>query len=680
MIAAAPAKSALRMSRLKDFNPSRLVRALSVRARIALIVLIPVAGFAANGISFISGEQEVADAFDRYRRADATADASHSLKEAINQMRIAARDFAIEPGDEPIAAFEQANAIAHEKLSFIDGSLDENDRLRLSWVPGRLKEVGQRFTDVIEQQRHLGFTYNDGLRRRLRETGIAVERIINEGIQWLGDADSKKLLVSLLVMRRYEAEQRLESTSLSYTLFFAEYDRFRETLAGIGSAATQRAALEDQIKAYTDTFSAWSAIADKLRPNLKVIDLDTQQLAPAADQIIQTASEGANRAAAQLTASQSRTRSVILSVGFAAAMLGLAFSVLIGWSITQPLQGLAHAMSQLAKGDTAVRIPATSARDDIGNMARTVIVFRETMLERERLAAAQNETVKAREARSQTTAATIASFERSVNDVLGRVRDAAQRLESASSSLNASADSISAEAQTGRDRALSASSDITATAGSVEELAASIGEIAAQAQKSTSVASSAVSEARRTTTTMSELANAATRIGEVINLIQAIAGQTNLLALNATIEAARAGDAGRGFAVVASEVKSLAGQTARATEEIAGHIGSIQSAAADASQAIAQVNGIIEEISAIAASVAATVEQQNAAVSMIAEGANNASGKARAGAEAMNRFATATVEARATAVDVKALADALAQEAEGLDAQVRQFLAQVQAA
>src|SRR5690606_7475951 len=117
-----------------------------------------------------------------------------------------------------------------------------------------------------------------------------------------------------------------------------------------------------------------------------------------------------------------------------------------------------------------------------------------------------------------------------------------------------------------------ASSNVTAAASSVEELAASIGEISSQAHKSTEVASRAVEEARRTTTTMGELANAATRIGEVISLIQAIAGQTNLLALNATIEAARAGEAGRGFAVVASEVKSLAGQTARATEDIAGQI------------------------------------------------------------------------------------------------------------
>ncbi|MFZ5693180.1 MAG: methyl-accepting chemotaxis protein [Pseudomonadota bacterium] len=675
-----PAASIRRSSRVRGLSPSRLVRGLSVRTRILLIALIPVAGFAANGISFMAGERDVAEAFERYGRADATADASHVLKEAISKMRIAARDFATDPDEDVVKSFEAATTAAIDRLAFIERTLEQSERTRIAWIPQRLTEIRSRFADVVQDQRKLGFSENDGLRRQLYDTGIAVERVINQGIEWLGDRESKALLVSLLMMRRFEAEQRIKSTNTSYTLFFAEYERFTNTMKQVAATPAQRSDIESRVQAFADTFSDWSAIADRLRPNLKVIDLDTQQLEPAADDIIKIASQGASRAAEQLRASQNRTWKSIVSVGIAAVAVGLAVSLLIGSSITAPLRDLSGSMARLAKGDTASPIHGTRARDEIGEMARTVIVFRNTMLEREQLAEAQNETARARELQNQTIATTIAQFERSIDNVLGRVRDAARRLESASGRLNASADDMSAEARTAEARVLEASTNVTAAAGSVEELAASIGEIASQAQRSTTVAASAVSQSRRTSATMADLANAATRIGEVINLIQSIAGQTNLLALNATIEAARAGEGGRGFAVVASEVKSLAGQTARATEDIAHQIGSIQSAAADAAQAIAQINDIIEDMSALAVKVATTVDQQNAAVSIIAQGVTSASGAAQTGADAMSRVSSATMEARATAADVKALADALAGEAEALDGQVRQFLLKVQAA
>jgi methyl-accepting chemotaxis protein len=357
--------------------------------------------------------------------------------------------------------------------------------------------------------------------------------------------------------------------------------------------------------------------------------------------------------------------------------------IAVGSFSGNPDQYIADLLSNVAKGKTT-----TTVREHQGRFIAIVnrpmpgggwVATHEDITE-QRLAEMQRSSMAELENRRATIEEAIAGFRQRVENVLTVVSDGAGSMQHTASGLFASSDQTSQRAQRAVDASQRASASAASAASAASEMSRSISEISQQLTRTTDVMRAALDEAQVTNQRISSLAEAAQKIGDVIKLIRDIAGQTNLLALNATIEAARAGEAGRGFAVVASEVKSLAAQTARATEDIAQQVGAIQTATADAAHAIDAVNSIISEMSNIASTVSVTVEQQNIAVAAIADGVNRASLDSQGGAESMGRVAGASAKTRDTASDVKKLANTLSIEAEGLDAQVQSFLAGVQAA
>jgi methyl-accepting chemotaxis protein len=306
-------------------------------------------------------------------------------------------------------------------------------------------------------------------------------------------------------------------------------------------------------------------------------------------------------------------------------LLGLILAGLITVSISTLIKRITRTMSQLAGGDLTINVEGAERRDQIGDMARAVGIFKDNAI---RIAEVESEKGRLAEQTERDRKAGLTDLasrlESTVKTIADSVKQSAQRMHHGATTMNGAAERTKTRSSAVAAASEQASVNVQTVASAAEELSASIREIGRQAQSSAMVAGRASSQASKTTATMEDLSQAADRIGEVVKLINDIAAQTNLLALNATIEAARAGDAGRGFAVVASEVKSLAAQTARATEEIAGQIASIQGETREAATAIKGIEAVIIEINQIASATAAAVEQQSAATADIARNVQQA--------------------------------------------------------
>lgn len=374
------------------------------------------------------------------------------------------------------------------------------------------------------------------------------------------------------------------------------------------------------------------------------------------------------------------TRLVTLGGGVATLAIALACGVTLTRAVATPIKGMTATMRGLAAGDVTVTVPATERRDEVGEMAQAVQVFKDSMVRNRQLAAEQEAERAAKEQRATKLASLVQAFEAQVSGLVGQLSSASSQLEATAQSMSATAEQTKSQASTVTAAASATSLSVQTVAASAEELATSISEISHQVADSSQMMGKAVEEAHRTDKIVRVLAERAQKIGDVVGLITSIAGQTNLLALNATIEAARAGDAGKGFAVVAAEVKGLASQTAKATDEVAGQITQVQTATTEAVTAIQGIASTIEAVSRIATGIAAAVEEQGVATSEIARSVQQTSASTQdvtANIAGVNEAAATTGTA---AAQVLTSAGELAREASSLAGEVNRFVAEVRAA
>jgi methyl-accepting chemotaxis protein len=375
-------------------------------------------------------------------------------------------------------------------------------------------------------------------------------------------------------------------------------------------------------------------------------------------------------------------RTLALQLVMLTAALALTFGAMIAvtYRIIRPLHTMRDAMLAVAAGDLAVDTGYAKRRDEIGALAGALETFKQQALDKRRIEEQERERNAGTVARQQAVERYVGDFESRVRQTLDRLNDASSEMRATSSDLSEVSGQTNSRVKVAEKASGEASMNVENVASASHELSVSIGDISRQASHAAGIASRAVTRARETDGTVQGLAKTAAGIGEVIGLINSIAAQTNLLALNATIEAARAGEAGRGFAVVASEVKSLASQTAKATDEISEQIADIQKVAGEAIEAIKGIGGIIGEVNEVATAIAAAVEEQGAATQEISRNTQYAAQGTRNVSENIAGVKTDADAAATAAENVRHASETLETQSLQLSNQVTEFLAKIRAA
>jgi methyl-accepting chemotaxis protein len=471
-----------------------------------------------------------------------------------------------------------------------------------------------------------------------------------------------------------EADDRLGSTLSNWQLGVtnsdaAEFSRLSALISDFRDFVPQLARVASEQG--PEAARAWAEknnLAQRRDALSKSMENLSQKYSDRAQQIYMQIDEGIDRTALLLS----------LLAG-CAVLLATAGALIIMRDVAKPITEIARVTEAVAAGDAQTAVPFSERGDEIGALARSIAVFQRTMRKNEELNRAAGGDAETRARRQEQMSAEIARFSADVEATLAELGRISDQMLAASSQLAGVADDASAKTARAAAASAEASGNVRDIASAADELSASVNEIDRQVAQSNAIATKAVNEAGRTNIAVKELHEAAARIGDVVKLITDIAEQTNLLALNATIEAARAGEAGRGFAVVAGEVKALAGQTSRATEEIAAQIAGMQRATSRSIGAITSIEAIIREIGDISGTIAAAVTEQGAATSEIARSVETAAKRTVETADEVSLVGGATEDARAGAGAVKAVADDLGSVAGRIRAQVDQFFERLSA-